>query len=576
MKKSIGTRIFVMLLVLFIIFGGSTAITINSFVHISRINEAITETYMQLQLLQGKVAVNFQQVQLYANLSYYKVGTEEEDIVQGKLKTAIDDLQANISSMADLVIASGDSNVKETYSNWANECENYIVYATQIYDAAIANEDDKAFLLTSGNKEAKTPCDETEALYTEAYNTALETITANSANKISTSMKTSIISLIVSALIFFIVMLLVIKTVALPAKKSGMVITEIIRKIDQNEGDLTMRVPVSTEDEVGQLGVGINNFVETLQKLIGKLKEDSQELTESADSVVNEIGLSNESACDISATMEQMAASMEEISATVSSIAGGSDAIVHQIEDMSNTVADGTNKVKDIKKRANEMYNYTVEGKDSTSNNIEEIRNKLIEALEASKSVEKINDLTGDILDISSQTNLLSLNASIEAARAGEAGKGFAVVADEIRTLADSSANSASNIQEISNQVTSAVKRLADNAEAILTFMDEKVLKDYDGFVEVATQYETDADDINKLFETFAESSEEIKSTVTEMNSGLNDISVAVDENAKGVTNIADSAVRLAEVMSNIQEEIQSNRDISEQLNGEVSRFKNI
>ena len=200
------------------------------------------------------------------------------------------------------------------------------------------------------------------------------------------------------------------------------------------------------------------------------------------------------------------------------------------------------------------MHQNTIAGKDLTSSKIIEIRGMLNEALEESRSVEKIKQLTGEILDITSQTNLLSLNASIEAARAGEAGKGFAVVADEIRALADSSANTANNIQNISNLVISAVEKLAGNAETMLQFVDEKVLQDYDEFVVVVEKYEHDADSMNNLIGDFSKNTGEIRDTISAMTTGLNDISVAVDESAKGVTNVAESAVSLVASMAQIQQ----------------------
>ena len=285
---------------------------------------------------------------------------------------------------------------------------------------------------------------------------------------------------------------------------------------------------------------------------------------------------SNESAGGISATMEQMSASMEEIAATIGQIAEGSDTVLHEVQNMNNSVDNGVELVQKIKRRAGEMHQNTIAGKDQTSGKIIEIREMLGEALEESRSVEKIKQLTGEILDITSQTNLLSLNASIEAARAGDAGKGFAVVADEIRALADSSANTANNIQNISNLVISAVEKLAGNAETMLRFVDEKVLQDYDEFVVVVEKYESDADSMNSLIEEFSKNTGEIRDTISAMTTGLNDISTAVDESARGVTNVAESAVSLVSSMEQIKQQTVSNQEISQRLSGEVGRFKNL
>lgn len=274
--------------------------------------------------------------------------------------------------------------------------------------------------------------------------------------------------------------------------------------------------------------------------------------------------------------MEEMSASMEEISATLEQLATGSDNVLDEVKVMTNKVTDGVNLVVDIKDRAQNMRQSTVESKESAGQIIVNIRKELETAVEESRSVEKINELTGEILNITSQTNLLALNASIEAARAGEAGKGFAVVADEIRILADNSRNAANNIQSISIQVTGAVERLTKNAEGVLRFIDEKVMKDYDGFVDVVEQYKKDADNVNDILTDFARNTGDINDTIQSMNVGINDIAVAVDESAKGVVSVAENAVSLVESITKIQQETDNNREISAKLSSEVNRFKNV
>ena len=350
----------------------------------------------------------------------------------------------------------------------------------------------------------------------------------------------------------------------------------IVEKIEQNEGDLTERIRVTANYEIEQMTVGINGFMEQLQIIMQKLREESLNLNGSVEAVMREIDESNESASNVSAAMEQMSASLEEISATLGTIVSGNGEVMSDIERMNDKMGDGVELVRQIKDRAGEMHRSTVESKASATQVVADIREKLQGALEESRSVEKINELTGEILSISSQTNLLSLNASIEAARAGEAGKGFAVVADEIRVLADNSADTAGNIQNISKQVTAAVDRLAKNAEEMLRFIDAKVMKDYDGFVDIVEQYEHDADSVDTILDEFAQNTEQINDTMERMSDGLNGIATAVDESAKGVTNVAESAVSLVHAITQIHQATETNQQISSKLSGEVGRFKNV
>ena len=363
-------------------------------------------------------------------------------------------------------------------------------------------------------------------------------------------------------------------TIAKPAKKAGKQVTEIITKIQEGRGDLTERIEIKSKDEIGQLVNGFNDFIENLQMLMRAIKEESENLLTSANNVAENVVTSNENAVGVSAAMQQMSASMEEIAATVEQIAAGSNKVLEQLQEVGAKAGEGNQLVETIKQNSVTMYNETVESKERATTIIEQIRGELEVSVEESKSVEKIKELTEEILGIAGQTNLLALNASIEAARAGEAGRGFAVVADQIRVLADSSKNTANNIQEISGMVMNAVDKLSTNAEHMLKFVDEKVIKDYDGFVDIVKQYQADAESMKNLLVDFSNSAASVNDVMQTMNQGLNDISITVDESAKGVTEVAENTSDLVNAMALIQDETDVNQRISKALSDEVNKFE--
>lgn len=363
-------------------------------------------------------------------------------------------------------------------------------------------------------------------------------------------------------------------TIAKPARKAGAQVTEIISKIETGKGDLTDRIEIKSKDEIGQLVDGFNDFIGNLQMLMRAIKEESENLLSSATNVAEHVDASNENAVSVSAAMQQMSASMEEIAATVEQIASGSNKVLEQLQEVGVKAGEGTELVEAIRQNSTAMYKETVDSKEKATSIIQEIRGELETSVEESKSVEKIKELTEEILGIAGQTNLLALNASIEAARAGEAGRGFAVVADQIRVLADSSKNTANNIQEISGIVMNAVEKLSTNAENMLKFVDEEVIKDYDGFVNIVKQYQADAESMNNLLTDFTNSAASVNDVMQTMNQGLNDITITVDESAKGITEVAESTSDLVNAMSLIKEETMNNERISKALSDEVHRFE--
>lgn len=366
------------------------------------------------------------------------------------------------------------------------------------------------------------------------------------------------------------------KSIATPAKSADRQLQDIVSGITANHGDLTKRIEVHSEDEIGQLVNGINGFIVALQELMKKLQQESANMESSVNSITKKVDSSNNNVTNVSSVMEELAASMEEISATLTQLAESGRDNLEEVQNISQSADEGNNIVSDIKGRAGAMHKQTVDSKKNTTDMLRDIGTKLETAVEESQSVKKIDELTGNILSIASQTNLLALNASIEAARAGEAGKGFAVVAEEIRQLADNSRDTANDIQNISGLVTQAVQRLSDNARNMLQFIGEDIVKDYDKFVEVVRQYEEDADTMSHIFNQFAAKASNMTENMQRMSNGIRDISATVEEGAKGITQAAEDTSTLADAISQIKDEVTDNKRISENLKAEVSRFEKV
>lgn len=385
------------------------------------------------------------------------------------------------------------------------------------------------------------------------------------------------IFLVVLALVVTVVAIVIsLKMIATPTKKVSKTLEGIVTSIQNNEGDLTARVNVNSNDEIGQMAAGINEFVGLLQDNMITMRQSADKLQTSMDVVTDKVETSNVSVTNVSSSTEQLAASMEEVAATIQELATNSRNVLGQANTISEDADRGVEVIGDLQERVATTRANVESNKQATTKVIDDIQEALESAVEESKSVSKIQELTQGILEIAGQTNLLALNASIEAARAGEAGKGFAVVADEIRVLADNSQKAASGIQEISVLVINAVNRLVDNANKMLEFMEGNVVKDYDSFVEIMTQYQKDTEGLNELIARFASEASDMAGTMQDMNSGMNDIATTIDESANAVTSVATDAGELVEAMVEIQNETNANRQVSEELIAVVNRFKKL
>lgn len=384
----------------------------------------------------------------------------------------------------------------------------------------------------------------------------------------------SIVLGVIFVLIFIFCVINLERKVTWRLRKHIAKLDEIIESIEEGQGDLSKRLMVLNQDEMGLLAADVNRFIDMLEQIMKKINLDSGSLASIVQDVTEKADNSNTNACNVSSAAEQLSATMEEVASTVSSMDENANKVMEALDNLQKTTEAILTYSDEMKTRASELEASAQRNKAETGRMIAPIIEKIKRAVENSKNVEKVNELTDEILSISSQTNLLSLNASIEAARAGEAGKGFAVVADEIRLLADSSKETASNIQGINSMVIELVRELIDNSNEILEYVEHTVLPDYDHFVSSGKHYSDDAVHINDQMVHYAESSGEIVAMVSRMVDSMHGITEAVDEGANGVSNVADSIQALVSEISVINTKMSENQKIAGSLQDEAKRFQ--
>ena len=354
-----------------------------------------------------------------------------------------------------------------------------------------------------------------------------------------------------------------------------------LRKVDDkiyelvhSEGDLTKTLDVHTGDEMEMIAENVNKLLQHIREIMLNISANSQQLKESSRTVSNKLSHAEEEVTDVSSVMEEMCAAMEESSASLDRVNESIRQIFESIESIDGQAEEGRISSDGIMKTASEIYRRAVEEKQEAMNQVAEMAGEVQQKIEKSKDVEKIRELTTNIISITEATNLLALNASIEAARAGEAGKGFAVVADEIGKLASNSAASATEIQNVTSDVIRTVDELAAEAEEMIKFMNTTAVGGYEKLLETSESYQSNVGDMNVMMQRFASESEQLKLNMDAIREALREVKNAVNESAIGVTNVTETAVRLTSDVSDIGEEAASNLEIVERLIGEVGKFK--
>lgn len=550
-------------------------ISIRSIGQIKTANDEISGTYaIKIEHL-GDVTSSYQTLR---RVAFAHIVAQGDKDLQKTLEDEASELKTTIDSLCDEYGKSLNSADEEkSFQQFLTDYADYLVIYDKILRASVSGDTATATNLANTDlKKAGTALTAQLNEMREMNKMSMDSAVSHQKTLYDDIVRTIIIAIVVVALVLLFVVWVCWTWVCKRLININKQLRGIITTIEDGQGDLTRRVQCFCTDEIGTLASGINIFIETLQSIMGQINTSSSKLGSVVSLVSDKVATANDNSGDISSVMEELSSSMNEISTTITAIKESIEVVDENVVELSDTSQGMYDYAVGMQERAENLEHKAVENKQDTSNIVNGIIDKLQQAIEDSKSVDRVNDLTDEILSISNQTNLLSLNASIEAARAGEAGRGFAVVADEISQLANSSRVAANNIQTINNMVVKAVNELIESANSIVKYINTNILPDYENFVKAGKQYNKDAVHVNEIVSRFNEMSVKLNQLISSITNSVNGITISVNESTKGVSNAAMNTSDLVKDIDEIADAMLDNKQVAGSLTDEADRFVNL
>lgn len=571
-KKKLSTKL-IILIPVFILGIFSIISNVMSVSNIKNVNRsAVQISEVSLKNVSGLAEIQRQTQEMHNLGLSHIIAVDLDSMIQlvEKIRSQEDALEKDLESYKTYVTPDTQkeyNDIKKKYEELKYECANVMAFSA-------AGKKEDAYELANGKiskcaDAIESDIESIKKIVNQDANAQRQKLTS----AYHSSIGTSIVTILISIAALFSAMVAVLRWVIYPLANTNREINEIISGIDNQQGDLTRRVTITNNKEVASVGGGINAFMAKLQEIFRMISSNSRDLEGVVNEVRESVQTSNGSVSDLSALTEELSATMQDISDNASRINENTESVAGEVKSIAEKTIEINQYTKEMKEHAEAMEHAARENMDTTGAKVNDIVSVLSQAIEDSNSVNQVDNLTNDILNIASQTNLLALNASIEAARAGDAGKGFAVVASEISQLAAASQEAANNIQSINAIVITAVHNLADNANGLVEYMNEKILPEFQKFVESGGAYHDKATFIEGVMADFEAKTDSLQNSMDEIANSVNTISHAIEEGVSGVVSAADSTQVLVSDMDKISKKMDENFAIAEGLKKETSVF---
>ena len=569
-KKKLSTKL-IILIPVFILGIFSIISNVMSVSNIRNVNRsAVQISEVSLKNVSGLAEIQKQTQDIHNLGLSHIIAVDLDSMIQlvEKIRSQEDALEKDLESYKIYVTPDTKkeyNDIKKNYEELKYECANVMAFSA-------AGKSEDAYELANGKiskcaDAIESDIESIKKIVNQDANAQRQKLTS----AYHSSIGTSIVTILISIAALFSAMVAVLRWVIYPLANTNREMNEIISEIDNRQGDLTRRVTITNNKEVASVGGGINAFMAKLQEIFRMISSNSRDLEGVVNEVRESVQTSNGSVSDLSALTEELSATMQDISDNASRINENTESVAGEVKSIAEKTIEINQYTKEMKEHAEAMEHAARENMDTTGAKVNDIVSVLSQAIEDSNSVNQVDNLTNDILNIASQTNLLALNASIEAARAGDAG--FAVVASEISQLAAASQEAANNIQSINAIVITAVHNLADNANGLVEYMNEKILPEFQKFVESGGAYHDKATFIEGVMADFEAKTDSLQNSMDEIANSVNTISHAIEEGVSGVVSAADSTQVLVSDMDKISKKMDENFAIAEGLKKETSVF---
>lgn len=340
------------------------------------------------------------------------------------------------------------------------------------------------------------------------------------------------------------------------------------------DGDLTQEITIHSGDEIENVANSFNSFMNKLQGMMLSVKDNGSKLERATNQTNQEIQMATEELNRIAGTLTNMSQAMQETATSVTEIQGAALETKGMSTELYNQAKTGADYAETVSRTADEVKQTCSDSKAKMARITTQISQTLEDKIEASAKIERIIELTNDIIAISDQTQLLALNASIEAARAGEDGKGFAVVAGEISNLADSTARTAKEIEGINQFTVKTVNELVQTSQKMISFVEDVVSRDYDNMVDIGRSYYDDSVEFMNQFKLFRQLSEQLSDNMATIEAHIKRITDVMEEETASITNVTETSENIFEKMQTASSNGKVNEEIVNELGEMLSKFK--